>query len=136
FISGIICVARGERIKRLFTTASWPTRFDDSDVGFSKGLGGGVATSKITAIGRPDRPFPGVIFTTKSPKSDHVKWIQSRLNCAAKGNYPVLGGRRLAEDRDFGPDTKKVVRAFQRQHHLEVDGKVGRHTWHQLLAVH
>src|SRR5262249_52395772 len=27
FISGIICVARGERIKRLFTTASWPTRF-------------------------------------------------------------------------------------------------------------
>ena len=84
YVSGIICAARGKPLMRLFSTATWPTRFDDADLGFVAGLGGGVAISDISAIGVPDRPFPGREFTTSSPRSDHVKWIQSRLNCAAK----------------------------------------------------
>jgi hypothetical protein len=38
-ISGIICKAKGMPLKRLFATATWLSRFDDPDMGFSKGLG-------------------------------------------------------------------------------------------------
>jgi hypothetical protein len=38
-ISGIVCKAKGMPLKRLFTTATWLSRFDDPDLGFSKGLG-------------------------------------------------------------------------------------------------
>jgi peptidoglycan hydrolase-like protein with peptidoglycan-binding domain len=31
--------------------------------------------------------------------------------------------------------TFKVVRRFQRKHHLDVDGQVGRNTWRQLNAI-
>jgi hypothetical protein len=38
-ISAIICKAKAVPVKRLFTTATWLSRFDDSDMGFSTGLG-------------------------------------------------------------------------------------------------
>jgi hypothetical protein len=40
YVSGIVCKAKGMPLKRLFATATWLSRFDDSDMGFSKGLGG------------------------------------------------------------------------------------------------
>lgn len=137
FVSGIICAARGKPIKRLFSTATWLSRFDDSDIGFRKGLGGGVAVAPISAIGRPDRPFPGrELIKDESRRSDNVRWVQARLNCAVRNKHPELGGRRLGEDGLFGNDTLKAVKGFQRRHSLDDDGRVGRLTWRKLLAVH
>jgi len=129
FVSGIICVAKGKPIKRLFSTAEWLKRFEDADLAFSKGLGGGglMLRRSIVQIGVVDRPFPGFILKNGSFKSDHVKWIQARLNFALHGHLLV--------DGDFGDDTEKVVRTFQDKHHLERDGKVGRKTWRALNAV-
>jgi hypothetical protein len=36
---GMVCAANGKPPTRLFTTATWLSRFDDPDMGFSKGLG-------------------------------------------------------------------------------------------------
>ena len=36
-------------------------------------------------------------------------------------------------DGDFGDDTLKAVKSFQRDHGLEVDGEVGPITWAALL---
>ena len=38
FVSGIVATALGLPLKRLFTTATWLSRFDDPDLRFSKGL--------------------------------------------------------------------------------------------------
>jgi hypothetical protein len=136
YVSGIICAAKGKRIRRLFTTASWPRRFDDADLGFKKGLGGGVVPGHpLSAIGVVDRPYPGHIIKKSTSRSNHVKWIQARLNFAAQNHHPVLGGARLRVDGFFGRKTFDVVEEFQRRRHLEVDGKVGRDTWTALLKV-
>ena len=39
FVSGIVATALGLPLKRLFTTATWLSRFDDPDLRFSTGLG-------------------------------------------------------------------------------------------------
>jgi Putative peptidoglycan binding domain len=139
FVSGIICKAKGKPLKRLFATATWLTRFDDADMGFSKGLGGlaaaALASSNPNAIGRPDRPYPGRTFSKDSPKSDHVKWIQARLNIVANNKHEVLGFKPLDVDGDFGDDTFKVVRVFQKHRGLQGLGQVGPKTWKLLNAV-
>jgi peptidoglycan hydrolase-like protein with peptidoglycan-binding domain len=62
-----------------------------------------------------------------------VRFLQQRLNAlAGPRGHAVLGGKPLAVDGVFGPLTDKVVRAFQAQHRLEVDGIVGPKTWAQL----
>jgi Putative peptidoglycan binding domain len=128
FVSGIICVAKGKPIKRLFSTAEWLKRFDDADLAFSKGLGGGAMPGRsMTQIGVLDRPYPGFILKNGKFNSDHVKWIQARLNFDLHGNLLV--------DGDFGDDTERVVTTFQRKHRLEQDGKVGKDTWRALNAV-
>jgi Putative peptidoglycan-binding domain-containing protein len=38
-------------------------------------------------------------------------------------------------DGDFGKDTLTAVMAFQKDHHLEVDGIVGPRTWAKLLQL-
>jgi len=69
FVSGIICAARGRPVKRLFTTATWLSRFDDQDVGFQNGLGGGVVTSPIifTSFISTVTPSPGRSFVYSFP---------------------------------------------------------------------
>jgi peptidoglycan hydrolase-like protein with peptidoglycan-binding domain len=71
--------------------------------------------------------YPGFILKNGKLNSGHVKWIQARLNLARHGNLLV--------DGDFGDETEGVVTTFQRIHHLEQDGKVGRNTWRALNAV-
>jgi peptidoglycan hydrolase-like protein with peptidoglycan-binding domain len=47
-----------------------------------------------------------------------VRFLQQRL--------------RMRPDGNFGPRTYAAVVAFQRRHHLPVDGVVGRRTWRAL----
>lgn len=51
-----------------------------------------------------------------------VKQLQTDL---AKLGYTDAHGHSLKPDSDFGPNTRHAVEAFQRDHHLTVDGKVG-----------
>jgi Putative peptidoglycan-binding domain-containing protein len=57
--------------------------------------------------------------------SDQVHDLQARL--AALG-YRGVDGKPLTPDSDFGANTKHAVEAFQRDHHLKVDGIVGKQT--------
>lgn len=59
----------------------------------------------------------------KGDKCDEVARLQSLLN---------KNGYSLVEDGDFGSKTEEAVKAFQKQHNLEVDGIVGRQTWNAL----
>ncbi len=134
--SGIICAALGREPipHRLFATIGWPGVA--RGLGFAPGLVGAVTQHVgATAIGVLDRPFPGTPVARNSPKHSHVKWIQARLNFAAKNHHPVLGGRALDVDGDFGADTLKVVTVFQRGHGLQGLGMVGPKTWRLLNAV-
>jgi Putative peptidoglycan binding domain len=141
FVSGIICVAKGKPQKRLFSTATWLMRFDDPDLGFKKGLdGGGLPTAKamedkLTRDGVLDRPFPGTPVGRNDPRKGHVRWIQARLNFAAKNKHAVLGGNPLVVDGDYGEKTEKVVVDFQKDHGLEGLGMCGPKTWPKLNAI-
>ncbi len=44
-------------------------------------------------------------------------------------------GYMLAVDHDFGPTTEAVVKVFQRDHGLEMDGVVGQKTWAALAEA-
>lgn len=62
-------------------------------------------------------------FTTTTRRGDHgavVMAVQARL---------IHYGAKITADGSFGPATEGAVKAFQRTHHLTVDGVVGRNTW-------
>ncbi|MEU2614199.1 peptidoglycan-binding domain-containing protein [Micromonospora sp. NPDC007271] len=131
FMSGILCAAEGKPITRRFSTGIWKAHF--KALGFAEGLGSGLLGA--AAIGVADRPYPGTPVGLNSPKKDHVKWIQARLNFAAGNRHAVLGGKPLAVDGDFGPKTQKVVVAFQKRHGLQGLGMCGPKTWPLLNAI-
>lgn len=61
-------------------------------------------------------------------QGDHgtaVGTLQSRL---AKLGYTDTHGQPLKRDGEFGPNTRHAVEAFQRDHQLPIDGKVGPQT--------
>jgi peptidoglycan hydrolase-like protein with peptidoglycan-binding domain len=126
-VSGIFCAAKGRRLERLFCTATW--RDVRKHLGFSEGLGNGGIQGKRAGIGVLDRPYPGGIFEVGSPVSDHVRFIQVRLNFAGVAHPPLQGTGQ------YGPRTKATVDEFQRRHGLKVDGQVGRDTWAALNRV-
>lgn len=137
YMSGIICSARGVSPSRLFATATWQSRFDDADVGFKKGFGDGGTPlpANQNQIGMMDRPYPGMPFNKMSPKSNHVKWIQARLNIVGKNHHSALNGRALDVDGEFGDETFKVVVVFQQHRNLQGIGQVGPKTWALLNKV-
>jgi peptidoglycan hydrolase-like protein with peptidoglycan-binding domain len=72
----------------------------------------------------------------KGSKGSFVKLCQSLLNIAgwSSANWPPppppFTAPPIAIDGDFGPITDHAVRAFQKDHGLTVDGKVGNtQTW-------
>lgn len=132
FVGGIICVADGKDPVRLFGTSTWGGVADD--LGFRRGLAGGGAPTP-EPIGIADRPFPGRPVERGTENSNHVKWIQARLNFAAGGKHAVLGGVPLKVDGDFGDKTFKVVVAFQKKNGLQGLGMVGPKTWRLLNEV-
>ncbi len=136
FVSGIIATALGQKPHRLFGTGTWTAVA--GKLGFAAGLVGAAvrhlgATAK--GIGVADRPFPGFPIEQNSPKKDHVRWIQARLNFSAKNKHAVLNGRALDVDGDFGDETLKVVKSFQKSHGLQGLGMVGGKTWKLLNDV-
>lgn len=85
---------------------------------------GKASRSTVRAAVGPPPPFPG------------------QLQKGSTGAGVLLLQRRLAErgwtidiDGDFGPATDKVVRGFQADKGLEVDGEVGPKTWSALWTA-
>ncbi len=72
-----------------------------------------------------DPPWPGVVFG-RGVRGDAVCAIQTRLRSFGLSIDTVFGC-------PFGPQTENAVRAFQTEHGLGVDGKVGRSTWTALF---
>lgn len=73
---------------------------------------------------RPARAFPGHLL--KQGSSDHasVRALQQRLHDLGYG---------IRVDGDFGPQTYGIVRDFQRDQKIAIDGVVGRETWGRLF---
>ncbi len=71
----------------------------------------------------PPRRWPVVCRGDRGPA---VEKLQGLLGIVAPGD-PGFG--------TFGPRTEAAVRAYQRGHGLDVDGRVGRQTWTALLSA-
>jgi hypothetical protein len=72
----------------------------------------------------PDRPHRWPLLR-RGDRGRAVAELQRRLGVAGPGD-PGFG--------HFGPRTEAAVRAYQRAHGIEVDGRVGRQTWTALLT--
>lgn len=79
----------------------------------------------------PGTPEPtrhaGAAHTTLR-EGDHGHSVTTLQEQLARLGYKDTHGRSIAADGDFGPNTLRAVQAFQRDHHLTVDGKVGSQT--------
>jgi hypothetical protein len=131
YMSGIYSAALNLKIERRFATGNWMAKF--GQLGFVEGLGGGIP--QAAPIGVLDRPYPGSPVGVNTPKHDHVKWIQARLNFAAGNSHAVLRGEPLAVDGGYGDKTEKVVIVFQKHHELQGLGMCGPKTWPLLNAI-
>ena len=60
----------------------------------------------------------------KGSQGEAVKKLQQTLNGK---------GYKLTEDGDFGNNTYNALRAYQKDHGLEVDGECGKNTWQSLF---
>ena len=69
----------------------------------------------------------------KGDKNEEVRAIQSRLNTVAN-NYPAIP-KISPVDGDFGEETERAVKAFQRIFSLTPDGVVGKGTWYKLVSL-
>ena len=79
---------------------------------------------KPASDAQADKPSTGTLPTLKrGSKGEYVTLLQTKL---INQGYD-LGS--YGADGDFGKDTEKAVKAFQRDHGLEVDGVVGKQTW-------
>lgn len=76
--------------------------------------------------------FPGTLLRQGS-RGDDVRLMQSYLRAIAAA-YPSVP--TLNADGVFGPITDGVVRAFQREFGLAVDGIIGPITWAKVVSVY
>jgi NlpC/P60 family/Putative peptidoglycan binding domain len=74
---------------------------------------------------RPAAGLRGLLPVQFGERSNAVAAVQRRL---------AANGICVAVDGEFGPVTRRAVRAFQRAHGLMADGVVGRKTWGALVA--
>jgi hypothetical protein len=81
--------------------------------------------ARLNPTPRPSeqRRYPGVMLR-RGQRSENVRAVQSRLRQL---------GWRIGVDGDFGPETERIVRAFQRRRDLDDDGIVGPRTWRALF---
>lgn len=88
----------------------------------SQPTGGSDPVPSPSPAPTPNHPWPG-LYARLGSSGDYVRTIQSRL--AARG-------WTIGVDGQFGPQTDRVVRAFQADKNLGVDGVVGKNTWNAL----
>lgn len=70
------------------------------------------------------------------PRADDVHELQAALQAAGyRVGTPGADGGEVEFDGDFGPGTERVVRTFQKQHGLRVDGVVGLNTAQLLIGT-
>lgn len=91
--------------------------------------------SNVSGNGRTVAAATGVTAAGAAPMADgtlrkeehgpEVKALQERLN---QLGYTDADGKALGTDGKFGDRTKHAVEAFQRDHHLDVDGIAGKDT--------
>jgi hypothetical protein len=86
--------------------------------------GSGAVPMGIAPLSAGTPPFPGCC--SLGSVGSAVRQVQQRLRDR---------GWTIDADGEFGPGTDAVVRAFQSNKHLEVDGAVGPLTWDALWAV-
>jgi N-acetylmuramoyl-L-alanine amidase len=86
----------------------------------------------------PAKPKAKPVLSQGSKNSKSVKELQKLLNLryskASMWNKLRYGWKKVVEDGDFGPNTKKAVIAFQKQAGLVADGVVGPKTWAELIG--
>lgn len=95
-----------------------------------------AATASSTAGARPSSlakatpavgtapPFPGLL--RNGSKGEPVRTMQRRL---------LARGWNIGVDGEFGPQTERIVRGFQKDKGLVVDGEVGPVTWGALWTA-
>jgi peptidoglycan hydrolase-like protein with peptidoglycan-binding domain len=87
--------------------------------------------------------IPGVDYESGQPleplEPAPIPAYRGLVRLGSTGPAVVLVQQRLKDrgwsltvDGDFGPETDAVVRSFQREKHLRVDGQVGPVTWEAL----
>lgn len=75
----------------------------------------------------------GILATLNDPKEDYgMKTIKKGSKGKAVKIWQVICG--AAVDGEFGPDTERKTKDFQKAHNLEVDGIVGKITWGEGFA--
>lgn len=91
------------------------------------------------AVGQP-MPSPSTHRTEPHQRTlregshgEDVRELQSTL---ARLGYTDSHNRALRADGQFGPDTRSALEAFQRDHHLKVDGIAGAGTLAAISATH
>lgn len=61
-------------------------------------------------------------------ENDHGEAVRTLQTQLSRLGYTDAQGHALKPDSDFGPNTRHALEAFQRDHHLKVDGIAGTHT--------
>ena len=96
--------------------------------------------SRIAGYGRPNygnQEGSGYTVTLKEiqngSQGNDVLLLQEIFR-AREFDKKVIG-ESLALDREFGAKTEKVVRQYQKERNLSVDGVVGNNTWKDLLGM-
>jgi glycosyl hydrolase family 25/putative peptidoglycan binding protein len=96
----------------------WTNNFNGLDASISP-----LTLDQLAGHTQP-KPWPGTLYRYTAGHAlmhgSNVKWIQERLNAH---------GAHLKVDSEYGAKTRDAVRAFQKAHHLTVDGVVGKQTW-------
>ena len=93
--------------------------------GLLKNVDYGGESADLPPSAPADEQTPVQTFPTlkKGNKGEYVKLLQNEL--IVRG-YPLP---RYGADGDFGSETEKAVKQFQRDHGLKVDGIAGSKTW-------
>lgn len=104
----------------------------------ARGLSPAQAWQHVVDAGQPARtdgsPATDRPATRLLQQGDHGEDVKALQQSLAKLGYTGAQGHALKDDGVFGPNTVAAVEAFQRDHRLAVDGKVGAHTREALAA--
>lgn len=90
-----------------------------------------VPAPRRSGIDSPRFPLPaGSFFGPKSGGKESVSGYYSHRGDLTHWQLMMRSrGWKIDVDGLYGPNTEKVVRAFQKEKHLVVDGKIGPATW-------